>query len=57
MDRVYDTFYINGEKFTVEDYDDDKFAVYHEEMFIGTCETVNRTETTKIALNYRLAVC
>lgn len=57
MDRVYDTFYINGEKFTVEDYDDDKFAVYHEEMFIGTCKTVNRTETTKIALNYRLAVC
>lgn len=57
MDRVYDTFYINGEKFTVEDYDDDKFAVYHEEMFVGTCKTVNRTETTKIALNYRLAVC
>ena len=57
MDRVYDTFYINGEKFTVEDYDDDKFAVYHEEMFIGTSKTVNRKETTKIALNYRLAVC
>lgn len=57
MDRVYDTFCINGEKFTVEDYDDDKFAVYHEEMFVGTCKTVNRAETTKIALNYRLAVC
>ena len=57
MNRVYDTFYINGEKFTVEDYDDEKFAVYHEEMFVGTCKTVNRTETTKIALNYRLAIC
>ena len=57
MNKVYDTFYINGEKFTVEDYDDNKFAVYHEEMFVGTCKTVNRTETTKIALNYRLAVC
>ena len=34
-ETIYDTFFIAGNKFTVEDYSETKMAVYHEEMFVA----------------------
>lgn len=50
MDKIYDTFFLNNERFTVEDYDTNLFGIYHEDMFVGTC----KEPTTKCAMNVAL---
>lgn len=48
---VYDEFYICGNHFTVEDYDN-HYAVYHEGMIVGELRSLNRTDATTIAVEY-----
>lgn len=51
-DVIYDTFFVNGEKFTIEDYDTNLFGVYHEDMFIGTCSQPNTKMAMQIVVTY-----
>lgn len=52
MDKIYNTFFINNDKFTIEDYDDVSFGVYHEDMFVGTCAAPDKQSAIPVALEY-----
>lgn len=34
QEKIYEKFFIAGNKFTMEDYDNNKKAIYHEGMFV-----------------------
>lgn len=51
-DIIYAKFFIHGDKFTVEDYSENEYGVYHEEMFIGTCSEPTETSALPVALTY-----
>ena len=52
-DTIVRDFFIHNEKFTVEDYDTDKYALYHEEMFVSEIHDPNdKNEAYQAALNY-----
>ena len=52
MDTIYDTFFLNGDKFTIEDYDTTSFGVYHEDMFVGTCTEPTAKAGIPVAVKY-----
>lgn len=52
MDRIYAKFFVNGDLFTVEDYSNNEFGVYHEDMFVGTCVEPTEKSGTAVAVNY-----
>lgn len=54
MDIIYTSFFIMGNKFTVEDYDDTQYGVYHEEMFVGTCKQPTESSAFPVAVKYLL---
>lgn len=52
MDTIFATFYVNGEKFTVEDYSEHEYGVYHEDMFVGTCDEPTEKAGITVAVKY-----
>ena len=52
MDIIYAEFFIHECKFTVEDYDTDKFGVYHEDMFVETCDEPTESSAIPVAVEY-----
>ena len=52
MDKIYDSFFVNGEKFTIEDYSENSYALCHEEMFVAELKSTDRKEATPLAVNY-----
>lgn len=52
MNKIYTTFFLQGEKFTVEDYETDNYAVYHEESFVGTCNEPTQESAMPVAIAY-----
>lgn len=52
QDIIYDEFFIHGDKFTVEDYSENEYGVYHEEMFVGTCKEPTAEAAMDVALTY-----
>ena len=52
MDKIYDEFFINNDKFTIEDYSDNLYGVYHEDMFVGTCAAPDKQSAIPVALEY-----
>lgn len=52
QDMIYDTFFINNDKFTIEDYDTNSFGIYHEDMFVGTCSHPSRDCAIPVAVKY-----
>lgn len=51
-DTIFATFFVNGERFTVEDYSEHEYGVYHEDMFIGTCTEPTEKAGTAVAVKY-----
>lgn len=52
MDTIFATFYVNGERFTIEDYSDNEYGVYHEDMFVGTCDESTEKIDIVVAVKY-----
>lgn len=52
MDIIYAEFFIHEYKFTVEDYDTDRFGVYHKDMFVGTCDEPTESSAIPVAVEY-----
>lgn len=52
IDTIYAKFFVNGEHFTVEDYSENEYGVYHEDMFIGTCTEPTEKAGTEVAVEY-----
>lgn len=52
MDTIFATFYVNGERFTIEDYSNNEYGVYHENMFVGTCDEPTEKAGIVVAVKY-----
>ena len=52
MDKIYDSFFISGEKFTIEDYNENSYALYHEEMFVAELKSTDRKDAMPLAVKY-----
>lgn len=51
-DIIYAEFFINECKFTVEDYDTDRYGIYNEDMFVGTCSSPTQDSAIPVAVEY-----
>lgn len=50
-ERIYASFFVNGEHFTVEDYDQG-YALYCEESFVTELDTPDEAAAYEKALEY-----
>ena len=55
MDKTYANFFVNNEHFTIEDYNNTEYGVYHEDMFIGTCKSPDMTSAMPVIIKYYAA--
>lgn len=51
-DMIFAKFFVNGDLFTVEDYSENEYGVYHEDMFIGTCDEPTEKAGIAVAVKY-----
>lgn len=51
-DKIYHEFFINHEKFTVEDYGDDGFALFCEDSFVCELESDDIRAAQSAAVAY-----
>lgn len=56
-DIIYDDFFMMGERFTIEDYSDNSYALYHEGMFVKELASTNLSEAYAATENYMFAQC
>lgn len=52
---IYDDFFMMGERFTIEDYSDNSYALYHEGMFVKELASTDLSEAYAAAKNYMFA--
>lgn len=51
-EKIYTKFYIYGNKFTVKDYNENQFGVFHNDTFIGICEQPKQVSAVPVAAKY-----
>ena len=51
-ERIYAEFFVNGEKFTVEDYGENGYALYCEDSFVTELSSSDEAEAYEEALEY-----
>lgn len=51
-ERIYAEFFVNGEKFTVEDYGETGYALYCEDSFVKELSSSDEAEAYEEALEY-----
>lgn len=54
-DIIYFDFFMCNEHFTVEDYGDNGYALYHEGMFVKELASTDLSEAYAAAKNYMFA--
>lgn len=54
-DIIYDDFFMMNEHFTIEDYSDHSYALYHEDMFVKELASTDLSEAYDAAKNYMFA--
>jgi len=56
-DIIYDDFFMMGERFTIEDYSNNSYALYHEGMFVKELASTDLSEAYAATENYMFACC
>lgn len=51
-EMIYAEFFVNGEKFTVEDYGETGYALYCEGSFVTELSSSDEAEAYEEAINY-----